>query len=185
MQTDEEIIRCFFSLDESAITATSQKYGRKCYAVSFNILCVKEGAEECINETYLRTWNAIHPERPDDFKCYLMKIVRNVSLNRLKSLKCKKRSQELEISFSELENILPDNSVPPEFDIPELTEVINDFVDTPNHDDRIIFLRRYWHMDSIAQISAGFGFGQSKVKISLMRTREKLKKYLQERGIKV
>ena len=60
MQTDEEIIRCFFSLDESAITATSQKYGRKCYAVSFNILCVKEGAEECINETYLRTWKNDH-----------------------------------------------------------------------------------------------------------------------------
>lgn len=185
MQTDDEIIDRYFSRDESAIAETSQKYGQKCYAVSFNILRVREDAQECVNESYLRVWNAIPPERPHDFKYYLMKIVRNVSLNRLKSLKCKKRSKELEISLTELENILPDNSVPPEFDISGLTELINGFLNTLSRDERIIFVRRYWHFDSVSEISAKFGFGQSKVKTSLMRTREKLRKYLQERGIKV
>ena len=105
MHTDEEIISRYFSRDEGAIAATSQKYGRQCYSVSFNILRVQEDAEEFVNETYLKVWNAIPPERPHDLKYYLIKIVRNVSLNRLKLnrlkfLSSKKRSRELEISLS-------------------------------------------------------------------------------------
>lgn len=185
MQTDEEIIGCYFQRDERAIAATSQKYGRQCYAVSFNILRVQEDAEECVNESYLKVWNAIPPERPHDLKYYLLKIVRNVSLNRLDFLKSKKRSRELEISLSELEDVLPDESIPPELGISELTELINEFLDRLSRDERIIFVRRYWHFDSISVISAEFGFGQSKVKTSLMRTREKLRKYLREEGFEI
>lgn len=185
MPTDDEIISRYFSRDESAIAQTSKKYGQRCHAVSYNILRVREDAQECVNESYLRVWNAIPPEHPRDFKYYLLKIVRNISLNRLKSLKCKKRSRELEISLSELENILPDASVPPEFDVSDVAGLINDFLETLGRDERIIFVRRYWHFDSVSQISAGFGFGQSKVKTSLLRTREKLRIYLQERGIEV
>ena len=190
MYTDEEIISRYFSRDEGAIAATSQKYGRQCYSVSFNILRVQEDAEEFVNETYLKVWNAIPPERPHDLKYYLIKIVRNVSLNRLKLnrlkfLSSKKRSRELEISLSELDNVLPDASIPPEFSISDLTELINEFLDTLGRDERIIFVLRYWHFDSISDIAAEFGFGQSKVKTSLLRTREKLRKFLKEEGFDI
>ena len=183
MLNDEEIIARYFSRDEAAVTATSEKYGGQCYGVSYNILRVREDAEECVSDSYLRVWNSIPPERPQSLKCYLLKIVRNVSLDRLRFLKRKKRARELEISLSELENILPDSSVPDGCEAAELVELLNAFLETLEQDARVIMVARYWHLLPISDISSRYGFSQSKVKTSLSRSREKLRKFLEERGI--
>ena len=184
MLTDEEIIELYFTRDERAVTETSLKYGGQCRRVSYNILKTKEDAEECVNESYLKLWNLIPPERPDELKYYLLKIVRNISLNRLKFLKRRKRFDGVNLSLDELENILPDQSGSPESDS-GLTELLNTFLDTLKRDDRIIFLRKYWYFDSVAEITRDFGFTAPKVKTSLFRTREKLRKYLTERGYRI
>ena len=183
MLTDDEIIGCYLARDENAIAVTSQKYGHLCYGVSYNILRVREEAEECVNDTYLRVWDSVPPDKPLNLKCYLLKIARNISLDRLKYLKRKKRSSELDISLSELENILPDQSIPEEFDSSCLAEALDTFLDTLEKDARIILVARYWYFYPISEISNKFGFTESKVKTSLSRSREKLKKYLNERGI--
>ena len=183
MLDDEEIIARYFSRDEAAVTATSEKYGEQCYGVSYNILRVREDAEECVSDSYLRVWNSVPPNRPPNIKCYLLKIVRNISLDRLKFLKRQRRSRELEISFSELENILPDIKIPTECETTDLANILNAFLETLSQTARIIMVARYWYFMSVAEISGRYGFSQSNVKTNLSRSREKLRKYLVERGV--
>ena len=183
MLNDDEIIARYFSRDEAAIAATSEKYGEQCYGASYNILRIREDAEECVSDSYLRVWNSVPPERPQSLKCYLLKIVRNISLDRLRFLKRKRRARELEISFSELENILPDSQVPNECELSDLAELLNAFLETLELDAQVIMVARYWHLMPISGISSRYGFSQSKVKTSLTRSREKLRKYLSERGL--
>lgn len=182
MISDEEIIERYFSRDESAITATTQKYGGRCYGVAYNILRAREDAEECVSDSYLKVWNSVPPDRPQSLKCYLLKIVRNLSLDRLKFLNRKRRCRELEISFSELENVLPDSSVPDGTEESDLAEILNQFLETLSRDARLIMVARYWHFLSIFEISAKYGYSAGKVKTSLSRSRERLRKYLEERG---
>ena len=64
---DHEIIELYWARNESAITATAEKYGSYCHTIAYNILRNKEDAEECANDTYLGAWNSIPPQRPEPF----------------------------------------------------------------------------------------------------------------------
>ena len=58
---DQEIISLYFDRNEQAIKETDTKYGKTCMQVSMNILHSPPDAEECVNDTYLKTWNSIPP----------------------------------------------------------------------------------------------------------------------------
>ena len=79
---DREIVELFWQRDQSAIEETDRKYGRYCYAISYNILKDEGDCEECLNDTWLKTWNSIPPARPYSLKMYVAKIVRNLAFNR-------------------------------------------------------------------------------------------------------
>ena len=185
MLDDSELIERYFSRDESAIYETSVKYGGLCFKISNNILNSREDAEECVNETYLRIWNSIPPERPENFRGFISAAVRNLSLDRFRFLSRKKRSAELEISLSELENVLPDESVSEKYSENGLSDILEEFLDTLSKDSRVIFLKRYWYFDSISEISAECGFSVSKIKKELTRARAKLRAFLSERGVRI
>ena len=68
---DHEIIELYWARNESAITATAEKYGSYCHTIAYNILHSKEDAEECANDTYLGAWNSIPPQRPNRLSIYL------------------------------------------------------------------------------------------------------------------
>ena len=60
MQTkDDEIIELYWKRDPKAIEETQTHYGEKLGRLSFGILENREDAQECVNDTYLRTWNSI------------------------------------------------------------------------------------------------------------------------------
>jgi len=63
--------------------------------------------------------------------------------------------------------------------------LLNEFLRSLDKENRSMFLRRYWFMESCKAIAAAFGMSESSVRVRLMRTREKLKKYLEERGVEV
>ena len=60
---DSEIIQLYWDRSEQAIAETSGKYGSFLCRIAWNILRSHDDAEECVNDTYLRTWNAIPPAR--------------------------------------------------------------------------------------------------------------------------
>lgn len=181
---DEKIISLFFERDESAITELGGKYGGLCREISYNILKSRQDTEECVNDAYLKLWSVIPPTHPRSLKAYLCKTVRTLALMKLRHDKAQKRDRDREVSFSELEEILKDETAS-ENENEALGEIINEFLGTLEPDARNIFMRKYWFFDSVKEIARRFGFSESKVKSSLMYSREKLRKMLIEKGVTI
>lgn len=184
---DEQIIDLYWSRSEDAISATADKYGRYCYYIAYNILHNEEDSKECVNDTYFKAWQSIPPNRPWDFSTFLGKITRNLALNKCKLSQTKKRGGgELPLILDEVQNFVPDSQNPDSIlDAFILTQAFNTFLNMLPLEARNIFVRRYWFFSSIKEIAADFSISESKVKISLMRSRAKLKKILQKEGIHI
>ena len=179
--SDEEIIDLYWRRQEKAIYETDKKYGRYCNTISFNILQNKEETKECVNDTYLKVWNNIPPQRPNIFKAYIGKIVRNLAINLYERKKAKKRDYTLEVALEELnECVLANDSVEKEFDYNELVDALNNFLSKLPHEKRKIFIERYWYLYSIKEISLKNEISESNVKTILLRIRNQLKNYLEE-----
>lgn len=93
---DTQIIDLYWDRDQGAITATAGKYGSFLHALSWNILRSHHDAEECVNDTYFRAWNAIPPERPSALRAWLGRITRNLSLDRWKAGRTQSRGAGME-----------------------------------------------------------------------------------------
>ncbi|MBE6954632.1 MAG: sigma-70 family RNA polymerase sigma factor [Ruminococcaceae bacterium] len=173
---DETILNLFFRRIDDAISLTKTKYGALCRSVAFRILADSRDAEECENDTYLRAWNAIPPERPRALGAYLARITRNLALDRLDYNTAAARSSALTQAFEEFEPWLPARLGDPEAASENLAfrRVLNDFLRRQSAEARTIFLRRYWYGESIREIAEALGVSESKVKTSLFRTRERL-----------
>ena len=182
---DNMIMDLYWERAESAITETALKYGNYCLTIAMNILQSKEDSEECVNDTYLKMWNAIPPQRPTRFFAFLGRITRNLSINRYRARNVQKRGgANIELILSELEECIPsESSVEAEYEAGQISSVIDSFLAASKPENRIIFVRRYWYADSIASISERFGMSESKVKSSLLRTRNKLKACLENEGV--
>jgi RNA polymerase sigma-70 factor (ECF subfamily) len=180
---DEKIVELYLSRDEAAIRATSEKYGGRLRALSFGIVCDHETAEECENDTYLEAWNSIPPHEPRDYLyAFLARITRHVSLNRCRDRdRLKRRAFICELS-GEMEQCLPDpDDETRRADDIALGEVINKFLGSLDEEKRNIFIRRYWFMESYEEIAKALGTNAKNISVKLIRTRERLKKFLKER----
>lgn len=180
---DTNIIELYWSRDEAAITQTDAAYGRKLHTLSDNILHSYEDAQECVNDTYLKTWNTIPPSRPRYFFAYLAAICRHLSLNKLDWKAAAKRKGEVVTLTEEMAQCIPDASWERARSGKELGQLLNTFLGQLPKESRLIFLRRYWYLDTVAQIARRYGITESKVKMQLSRTREKLRLFLQKEGI--
>ena len=183
---DTEIVQLYWDRDEQAIPATSDKYGNYCTSISQNILGSKEDAEECVSDAYLRAWNAIPPEQPASLGAYLARITRNLALDRYDYHHAEKRSSDLTCAFEELEAVLP--AAEHQEDTAEqmaFRQLLNDFLRAQTREARTYFIRRYWYGESIAEIARACRAGESSVRVSLFRTRNRLRKALEKGGIAV
>lgn len=184
---DLEIVELYWNRNEEAIKETSKKYGNYCYSISYNILNNNEDAQECVNDTYLSAWNAIPPHHPNFLSTFLGKITRRISINKCREKNALKRGGgEVVLSFDELEDCIGTNDyAKEELAAEELAKTINTFLSTLKEDERKVFVCRYFYFESIDDIAVRFMFTQSKVKMMLKRTRDKLKDYLVKEGVLV
>lgn len=182
---DEKIIELYFARNEKAIAETQSKYGKYCHKIAYNILQNNEDADECENDTYLGAWNSIPPTRPRLLSAYLGRITRNIALKKLRSRLTDKRNMtEAILSLEELSECIPsEKDFREEFQAEELALIINSFLHGLKENERRMFICRYWYCDSIKDICKQFDCGESKVKMTLSRTRQKLLAYLNERGV--
>lgn len=185
---DEKIVELFWQRSEKALSKTRRKYARYCYAIAFRILHSGEDAEECVNDTLLRVWNAIPPARPNMLRIFLGKITRNLSLNYLDKMNAQKRGGgEAELLLSELGECIPSGDGSPENLIDEqyTLDVINRFLQETSASKRKVFVRRYWYGSSIKEIGEDFGFSESKISTILFRMRRNLKNTLEKEGVSI
>ena len=179
---DEKIIDLYWERSESAITETDKKYRSRCIYVARSVLNDISDAEECLNDTYLTAWNMMPPERPKFLSSFLFKIVRNHSLNKLRFHNNSKRKKDISFSTEELEECVDGNSsVEDKFDESEVVNAINEFLESLKKDRRYIFVRRYWYLDSIADIAGHCSMTEDNVMKILSRTRMQLKEYLKRK----
>ncbi|MBE6853675.1 MAG: sigma-70 family RNA polymerase sigma factor [Ruminococcus sp.] len=181
---DKTIIQHYWDRDERAITETDEKYGSYCCYIANNILSNREDSQECVNDTYLKTWNAIPPQRPRVLPAFLGRIVRNLALNMYEKNNAAKRGGgQAALVLHELEECIPDKAINIENDENELSEVIDSFLDLLSSRNRKIFVLRYWYTESVRSISERMKMSENSVSATLKRLRKKLRKHLAERGI--
>ena len=178
---DHQISELYFARDELAIEETAKRYGGVCMQVSMDILQDRMDAEECVSDTWLQTWRTIPPQRPTILKAFLCRITRNLSINRLRERKAKRRDRDMTLSLEELEGVL---SIP-EDKSEGLSELISEFLRSLDREDRLLFMGRYWHGQSVKELADRMGLSANAAAVRLHRIREELRDYLTDKGVTV
>lgn len=181
---DREIVALYWARNESAVALTKEKYHRYLYTIAKNILADIRDAEECVSDTYVDAWHSMPPQKPVVLRAYLGRITRNRSLKRFRYLHAEKRySGEPILVLEELTEVVPDaETAESEAERKELTRIIHAFLTGLSSDQRMIFLMRYWYLASVRETALKLGFSQSKVKMTLKRTRDSLHDLLEKEG---
>ena len=182
--TDQQILDLYWARSEDAIAETDKVYGRYFLFIAREILRDEEDAKETVNDTYLKAWNTIPPQRPNPLKTFLGRITRQLSINRLEQNTAQKRGgNQYALALDELAECIPDGSSEEKLVSKiALTDALNRFLRELPIQQRQIFLLRYWYARSIADIAASFGMSRSKVTSLLFRVRGKLKEHLEKEG---
>ncbi len=182
---DNEIIRLYFLRDQSAITQTDRAYGPMCRALAKRILRNREDAEECVNDSYYRVWDSIPPEKPASLGGYLAKIVRNLSLDRLRELGAMKRGGGVvPASLDELQSVCGHGYDPEDLlSAKELGQAVDRFLRTQPEQSRNVFLRRYFYFESRGEIAERCHISPAQVSVTLTRVRKRLRAYLTKEGL--
>lgn len=185
MLKDDEIIDLYNKRDETAISQTNVKYRRYCCSAARRILSDERDIEECVNEAYLRTWEAIPPCKPSNFRTFLGRVVRTVALDMYEKRAAQKRGgDKLTVIADEASQAVPSKDTA-EMIVDELAlqDTVDHFLLQLSPRRRWIFMQRYWHMKPIADIARELNQSEASVKMSLSRTRKKLKVVLEKEGI--
>ncbi len=184
---DRKIIELFNERSETAISETAEKYGKYCHVIAYNILYNEEDTQECVNDTYLKAWESIPPQIPNKLSAFLGKITRNLAISKYRYNNSKKRGGgQIPFALEELAECIPAANTTEQAVSDNLfTEILNRFLEELSLEKRKIFLQRYWYLCSITEIAEEFAISESKVKMILLRTRNKLKQVLEKEGITI
>ncbi len=181
---DKQIVELFWERNESALSEVSQKYGRFGKAIANNIIGDYTDAEECFNDVLLAVWNSLPPNKPDDLRAYIGKIVRRSAINTFRKETAQKRGgKEIQPIFDELAEFSSDYSVEAVAEQHEIIAEINTYLKTLSERKQKVFILRYWHCCEVSEISAVTGYSEANVYSILTRERKKLLDYLRKRGV--
>ena len=181
---DEQIISLFMARSEQAIEECSNKYGRHLSKLAINVLNNKEDAAECVNDTLLKAWEIIPPNTPNSLFAFLSAIARNTSFDLYRKKHRKKRNSNMELLLSELDETIPHiRGVESELESKEIAEELNRFLALQSLENRVLFVKRYWYGESIKDLAHDWNMSESKVTSILFRMRNKLRDYLEEKGV--
>ena len=182
---DNDIVELYLQRDEKAIRRTMEKYGSRLRALAYGIVKDRGTAEECENDSYTEAWNTIPPHEPRTYLYpFLARITRHIALNCCRDRSRLKRSALICELSEEMEACIPaPDDTECRLDAAALREAINGYLRGLDDEKRNIFLRRYWYLDSVADISARYGLSQSKVKTTLFRCRNGLREHLEKEDL--
>lgn len=183
--SDEEIIELYWQRNEDAIALTDRKYGKYLFTIAYNIIRNDLDCEECLNDTYLGTWNRIPPARPTVFHVFLSRIARNIAVDKYKRESAAKRiPSEMMVALEEMEDTVPDSalSMEEEYALRELSGLLGDFIRSLDEREEFIFVCRYYYADKLGQIAKMLEISEKTVARELARMKETLRQKLLEKG---
>ena len=181
---DGRIIDLYWQKNSDAISESAQKYGAYCFAVADNILHNSEDSEECVNDTWMRAWDAMPPQRPNKLRIFFAKITRNLAFDRFRARTAEKRGGgELPLVLEELAECLSTGQdLEAMYEGRELRQCISRFVRRLPERDGNVFARRYFYTETVAAIALRYELTENHVMVILSRTRKKLKRELKREG---
>lgn len=185
MMCDKEIVALFWARSEQAIQMLDEAYGASCTRLAKNILQSDADTEECVNDAYLALWNQIPPARPNPLAAYVLRVVRNLALKRYHHERAHKRLSRYDVALDELSDCIGTDTLEQTVSARELTRLLEAFLDTLERDSRVLFVRRYWYADSIADLAERFHISANLVSVRLSRVRGRLRNYLMKEGIEL
>ena len=178
---DTHIINLFLERSEDAIRQVEVKYEKFCFKIAWNILYNTEDSEECVNDTWLITWNKIPPKTPTKLSAFLGKITRNLALDNFRKKNASKRADTHMMDIcgevEKLENTIKDY-VEEDIKKKEILNILENFLSDlkalDNFRKKNASKRADTHMDNIKDIAKRHGCSETKIKSSLFRSRNKL-----------
>lgn len=176
---DSKLIESFFERDECALAELEKNYGKIYRAIINNVLCDPRDVEECINDTLFTVWNSIPPTHPKSLLGFVIRIARTNAIDKLRYNTREKRDEKHLILLEEIEQLAASNDTPDQ----NCMEEINEFLEKLPVRTRVVFLRRYFYLESVSSIAKRFEMSENAVSALLFRTREKLKRDLEKKGI--
>lgn len=184
---DTQIVALYWARDEAALAESERKYGGYCRAIALGILENREDAAECVNDAFFRAWEAMPPRRPARLDTFLGRLTRNLSLDRWRARRARKRGGgQAELALSELEECLPASGCPErELEAQALAESLNRFLEGLPREKRVLFVQRYWYLRSVEDLAAMHGMGKNTAASTLFRLRAALRKHLEKEGFTV
>ncbi len=182
---DLQIVGLFWNRSEQAVEEIQKKYSRYCYYIANQILGNEEDAREVVNDTYMKIWNTIPPNRPKSLKSYAGMIARQLALDAYEARTALKRSGQTSFLLDELAECIPDSRLGDLCERLSLRDALNTFVGNLPRRTRRIFVRRYWYASSVKEIAKDFGMKESTVTVLMLRTRHKLKEFLEKEGVSI
>ena len=182
---DSEIVDLYWQRSERAIDETDRKYGRYCHHIAYAVCCDRLDAEECVNDTWLRAWNAMPDKRPEVLSTFLGRITRNLAINRFQKYTRQKRGGgETPLALEELAECIPaEQDLERQYELREFQRAVGRFVEGLSETEQIVFVARYWYLAPIDEIAGRMGYGRSKTKSLLFRLRKRLRAFLEEEDL--
>ena len=184
---DNEIIELYWERDEEAISETDKKYGRYLFTIANNIVNNRLDSEECVNDTYLGTWNAIPPTRPNVFQVFLSKVMRNIAVDKFREKSAQKRiPSELMSSLDEISEVFDyDNTVEENEAVKTVIGVLNDYLRSVDNQKQLMFVCRYYYADKVKEIADMLGVSERTVFRTLAAMRDELAERLKKEGVSI
>jgi RNA polymerase sigma-70 factor (ECF subfamily) len=183
---DQQIIELYWRRDEDAIPQTQRKYGAFCGAVALDVLGDRQDAEECVNDTWLRAWNAMPPQRPRLLRPFLGRITRNLAINLWQKNHAQKRCAGMELLLDELAECVPSpQTVERRLEAEELGRTISGWLRTLSAGDRRLFLRRYWNGESLQELAKETDETPERLAQRTYRLRQALRAELERNGVTI
>lgn len=103
---DNEIIELIVSKDERGLAELQSKFHKLIMKIGFGMLNSREDVEECANDTLLKVWNAIPPDKPENLTAYVCKIARRLVINRMRYNSAASRSCDFIDELDELGELI-------------------------------------------------------------------------------
>ena len=179
---DSRIIEMLFLRDEKGLKEAEKQYGKLCHYIANSILNSPLDAQECVNDTLLRAWNSIPPNKPKRLGAYLSKIARNLAIGKYNAAKRAKRGAgSSTLALEELEACLSDSSSPVDEAI--LKECINSFLHSLSKEKRVVFVQRYFYNSPIKEIAENNSLSENNVKVMLSRLKVAFEKHIKKYGL--
>ncbi len=182
---DADIVKLYWDRDERAIKETASIYGNYLLKIAKNILTDTEDSKECVNDTYVKAWHSMPPQKPTVLSAYLGKLIRELSIDRIRTKSRQKRGgSQYTVALEELCDVVADgDTTVSTAEVHLLAQNIGAFLHTVSPTARRIFIGRYFFLDSTRDIAAYCHISESNVKTTLHRTRKALKEHLEQEGL--